>query len=124
MNRSIVLIFITMTFLVLLCFSLFPNDGCIAQAQEKKFLADVHAGKGMNCASCHKESPPKEKVPTDACVKCHGDYDKLAEKTAKIEPNPHKSHLGNLDCEFCHHAHKPQENFCTQCHAGFTFKSK
>ena len=72
MNKRIVLIFITMTFLVLLCFSLFPNDGGIAQAQEKKFLADVHAGKGMNCASCHKESPPKEKVPTDVCVKCNG----------------------------------------------------
>ncbi len=124
MRKRIFMPLIVIIIIVSLGFFLLPKDGCIAQAPEKKLLADLHADKNLNCASCHKESPPKDKVSTDVCVKCHGDYEKLAAKTAKIEPNPHKSHLGNIDCENCHHAHKPQENFCTQCHAGFTFKPK
>jgi hypothetical protein len=30
-----------------------------AEAQTKPFLADKHGAKGLNCAACHKESPPK-----------------------------------------------------------------
>ena len=96
----------------------------LTAAQESKFLADRHADKGIACSACHKESPPKEKVPMEVCTSCHGDYAKLAELTQKVEPNPHMSHEGNLACDSCHHGHKPPENHCVQCHATFTFKLK
>jgi hypothetical protein len=90
-------------------------------AEEKKFLADRHQTKGIACASCHKESPPKADVTTAVCFSCHGSYAKIAEKTINIAPNPHVSHMGELSCESCHHAHKPSENRCADCHAS-TFK--
>ena len=80
------------------------------------FLADRHQAKKMDCASCHKESPPKALVPTGVCLGCHGPYARLAEKTAKREHNPHASHEGDLSCESCHHAHKPSEDHCAKCH--------
>lgn len=91
-------------------------------AEEKKFLADRHQTKGIACASCHKESPPKVAVSTAVCIGCHGSYAKIAEKTIKTSPNPHASHMGELSCESCHHAHKASENQCADCHA-FTFKA-
>jgi fumarate reductase flavoprotein subunit len=70
----------------------------------------------MDCAGCHKESPPKSAVPTEMCMKCHGSYDKIAKQSDKVSPNPHASHLGPVPCENCHHAHKPSVNQCAQCH--------
>ena len=90
-------------------------------AEEKKFLADRHQTKGIACASCHKESPPKAAVPTAVCIGCHGSYAKIAEKTINVSPNPHVSHMGELSCESCHHAHKASENHCSSCHE-FGFK--
>lgn len=89
--------------------------------EEKKFLADRHQMIGIACVSCHKESPPKTAVPTAVCIDCHGSYAKIAEKTKRVEPNPHTSHLDELSCESCHHAHKSPENHCSSCHA-FEFK--
>jgi len=91
-------------------------------AEEKKFLADRHQTRGMTCASCHKEEPPKVAVPTPICQGCHGSYAKIAEKTLKTEPNPHASHMGEPSCESCHHAHKESENQCLSCHQ-FNFKT-
>lgn len=90
-------------------------------AAEKNFLADRHQARGANCSACHKESPPKEAVPQDMCLKCHGPYDKIAKRTDKVTPNPHASHMGALDCNLCHHAHKPSVNNCAACH-DFEFK--
>ena len=62
-----------------------------AQGQGK-FLADRHQEKGTNCAACHKESPPKDAVSSEACIKCHGNMEKVALKTDKVKPvNPHES---------------------------------
>ena len=80
------------------------------------FLADKHKVAGISCEGCHKENPPKGQVPTLVCNKCHGDQEKIAEKTRNIIPNPHESHLGNVKCELCHHAHKPSEDHCSNCH--------
>lgn len=33
----------------------------------------------------------------DQCLKCHGSFDKLAEQTKDVVPNPHYSHLGEVD---------------------------
>ncbi|MFU0842652.1 MAG: Cytochrom-c3-2 domain-containing protein [Burkholderia sp.] len=55
----------------------------------------------------------------DQCLKCHGPYDKLAEKTKNVVPNPHYSHLGKVECVECHKpdapANKP-ELMCNSCH--------
>jgi fumarate reductase flavoprotein subunit len=87
-----------------------------AAAPQGKFLADRHQERGIQCDRCHKESPPKATVPTKVCFECHGDYDKIALKTKDVHPNPHASHEGNLDCEVCHHGHKPPRDHCAGCH--------
>jgi hypothetical protein len=85
-------------------------------AGEIKYLADRHQAKGIACASCHKESPPKAAVPAAVCLGCHGSYAKIAERTMNASPNPHASHMSALPCENCHHAHKAPENQCNTCH--------
>ena len=109
--------------LVMAIYTLVPDFSKQAYAQEKgQFLADRHQAKGMNCASCHQESPPAASVPPEACMKCHGNAEKLAEKTSAVKPhNPHDSHLGDIACDQCHKGHKPPVNACAQCHA-FGFK--
>jgi len=83
---------------------------------EPSFLSDKHKAVGIPCEGCHKENPPKEQVPMSVCNGCHGNQEKIAEMSRKVAPNPHDSHLGNLKCELCHHAHKPSENYCSTCH--------
>jgi len=90
------------------------------RAADQAFLADKHQARGIACEGCHKESPPK--APNMAvCLGCHGDYKALAEKTKQVEPNPHASHEGELECSACHHGHKPGEDYCAKCHT-FGFK--
>ncbi len=87
-------------------------------------LYQMHASMGLNCASCHKESPPTTPVSTAMCQSCHGTYQELAAKTDGLAgglPNPHASHQGDLPCESCHHIHKASENFCANCHQNFNF---
>jgi len=89
----------------------------LAYAAEPSLLADRHKSAGIDCEACHKENPPAKLVPMQVCLGCHGgDYAKLAEQTKKVAPNPHDSHLGEAPCELCHHAHKPSEYYCANCH--------
>jgi hypothetical protein len=74
------------------------------------FLSDRHKTGGISCKGCHKESPPKEQVPTPLCNTCHGNQKKIGEKTFNIIPNLHDSLLENLEFELCHHGRKPFEN--------------
>jgi hypothetical protein len=83
---------------------------------EPSFLGDKHKVAGITCDGCHKENPPKERVSTAVCTKCHGDQAKVAQRTQKVIPNPHDSHLENVKCELCHHAHKRSEDYCITCH--------
>jgi hypothetical protein len=91
-------------------------------AAEGALLADKHKNAGIDCNGCHKENPPKEKVPTAMCMNCHGNYAKLAEQTQKGEHNTHDTHLGELDCDKCHHSHKPSADLCGKCH-NFSLKT-
>jgi hypothetical protein len=102
--------------------SLVLSPAYLTVSAQGPFLADRHGAKGMNCVTCHKESPPAEKAPSAACIGCHGDNKKVAEKTAKLYPNPHESHLGEVDCQTCHHAHKASELSCAACHDKFDMK--
>ena len=85
-------------------------------AAEGIFLADKHKIRGMHCSGCHEESPANQDVPMAVCLGCHGDYRKVAAETDKLDPNPHDSHLGEIDCGKCHHAHKASVNACNECH--------
>jgi fumarate reductase flavoprotein subunit len=85
-------------------------------AAGNSFLADKHKDKGTDCSGCHKESPPKQDVSMAVCLGCHGDYRKVAARTSKIDPNPHDSHLGEIECGKCHHAHKASVMVCAPCH--------
>jgi hypothetical protein len=109
MNFSFFVIWIVML-------TFFHYHSTLVWATQQSFLADKHNSASIACEDCHKESPPKEQVPTAICNKCHGELAKIAERTKKVIPNPHESHLGNVKCELCHHAHKPSEDYCSNCH--------
>ena len=85
-------------------------------AAEDLSLADKHKNRGADCSGCHKESPPKQDVSMAVCLGCHGDYRKVAAQTNRLDPNPHDSHLGEIECGKCHHAHKASVNACNECH--------
>lgn len=99
-----------------------------ASAAEGPFLADRHAQRGINCTQCHGPAGMGKMMEDadrhEACVACHGWYDKVAAKTQPKDPeemNPHSQHDGNLPCSTCHKGHKPGENYCAKCHY-YTFK--
>ena len=92
-------------------------------AAQKLLLADRHKGAGITCEGCHQEDPPQKRVPMGMCTGCHGDALKIAERTNKSDVNPHDSHVGVVECDSCHHSHKPFENFCSKCH-DFELKEK
>lgn len=56
------------------------------------------------------------KVNNDYCFKCHGSYETLAKRTEKLDPNPHRTHLGNVRCTDCHSLHGAPRNMCNDCH--------
>ena len=37
-------------------------------------------------------------------------------RTAKMEPNPHRSHLGDVNCVECHSGHGEPCLMCNDCH--------
>ena len=80
------------------------------------FLIDKHVKASVDCAKCHVQNtatPPAMAT----CLGCHGGtYAKLADMTAKDQPNPHASHRGDVACDQCHHVHKASETACNQCH--------
>ena len=101
--------------------NLLANQTDFGWAEQKTLLGDKHKEMGIQCDGCHKESQPQNNVPRAVCQGCHGDYKMLGERTEKVDPNPHRSHEGNLDCSVCHHSHKPSEDHCDRCH-NFGFK--
>lgn len=82
-------------------------------------LAKLHAGKAK-CADCHGSG--KKILVDDAengvnakCVGCHGTLADLGKNSHK-EVNPHKSHLGTINCTACHHGHTASWAYCLSCH--------
>lgn len=59
---------------------------------------------------------PKRKYGDEMCLQCHISYEFVAERTADLDKNPHKSHLGELPCSTCHISHGEQVDYCAQCH--------
>ncbi len=90
-------------------------------------LDSLHAEKNIDCMGCHGKSLPGEgaTVENDRCLLCHGPLDKLQAGSAPKEfpdRNPHKSHLGDIACTVCHHAHSASSVYCLGCHGAFKMK--
>jgi hypothetical protein len=84
----------------------------------------LHAKAMVDCAGCHgKELPSLDTtIENSRCLACHGPMEKLASKSAPKDfpkRNPHDSHLGDIACTVCHHAHTPSKAYCLDCHKTF-----
>lgn len=90
-------------------------------------LQSIHSNSGVGCKDCHGTDKPERGASSTACLQCHGPYATLAERTRKLDVNPHKSHLGDVDCLKCHGVHAPVDESkvpCLSCHGDFEFKLK
>jgi len=90
-------------------------------AGESTMLANLHKAKQIGCAECHGTTgkitvDDSEKAVNKSCIGCHGTLDDLATK-AQREINPHKSHLGQINCTTCHSGHTPSQAYCLNCHS-------
>ena len=81
-----------------------------------EYLDRRHSEQGADCIDCHSSFFPDGPAPMGVCLDCHGSYPDLAEQTNQAEPNPHASHLGEIDCGHCHKFHEPSVLVCRQCH--------
>lgn len=82
------------------------------------YLAGVHTKKGLDCAACHTTNviSDSETEINKQCVICHGSLEQMGAKTNSQSPNPHKSHIGQMQCTACHSGHVPSVAYCTNCH--------
>jgi hypothetical protein len=92
---------------------------------KSKYLDRTHALKQISCGSCHESLFPEERASEERCLECHKGYAAVAARTAKMKPNPHDHHLGEIRCTLCHKAHEPSVDYCKQCHSfNFDFSKK
>lgn len=96
-------------FLTILCIS-------IAFAADEKPVLGKHGVEQIPCEDCHGTPTPDKRAPASACTGCHGEYDEIAKLTEAQDPNPHKSHQGELRCTMCHKVHQPSVVYCNECH--------
>ena len=78
--------------------------GLSVYAADQAPAAAAPAAQAKTLGQIHGAMWPKSKdgyVTKYQCMQCHGDYDKLAKQTADLVPNPHHSHLGQVNCEDC-----------------------
>jgi len=64
-------------------------------------------------------------IPAAALQACHGPQDQLAARSRPQDfpkRNPHDSHLGEIACTVCHHAHAESKVYCLDCHRNFVMK--
>lgn len=82
------------------------------------YLAGVHTKKGLDCAACHTTNviSDSETEINKQCAICHGSLEQMGTKTSSQTPNPHKSHIGQMQCKACHSGHVPSVAYCTNCH--------
>jgi hypothetical protein len=69
-----------------------------------KMLPDVHAERGMTCASCHSMRSLQEgKRSAKTCRECH------PAPSRGVPEHSFSAHLEKMECEACHAAWAPQE---------------
>jgi fumarate reductase flavoprotein subunit len=82
-------------------------------AQEIK---GAHGRVGLTCANCHGDEATPGRPAMSVCLGCHVSYEAIAAKTEHLQPNPHKSHQGELRCTYCHSGHDTPKLYCNECH--------
>jgi hypothetical protein len=92
-----------------------------------QYMDNRHAKTGVVCAGCHGKDLARsdDTVENPRCLECHGSMEKLAKKTEPKDfpdRNPHKSHLGEINCTVCHRAHAESKVYCLGCHQKFEMK--
>lgn len=91
------------------------------------YTDSLHGKANVFCGGCHGSPIPREgdTVANNRCLACHGPIEKLAARSAPQDfpdRNPHKSHLGEIDCTVCHKGHAESKTYCLDCHKLFKFK--
>ncbi|MBO0759165.1 MAG: cytochrome c3 family protein, partial [Bradyrhizobiaceae bacterium] len=115
--RGLFQLFVSVFIGVLTSLRIHAGAQSLAPGSGHGFLIDKHVSKDINCAACHKESPPRVAPEMGTCLGCHGGtYETLAAKTASDEPNPHTSHQGPIPSSSCHRVHSASQTFCNSCH--------
>lgn len=107
---------------VTLFFALGAAAAFSAQDAKGVQVRGKHASEGVGCADCHKVERPVAAASEEACLECHGSYQKVAQLTKALHANPHDSHLGMMGCLKCHRVHRPSEIVCIECHSDFEFR--
>lgn len=90
-------------------------------------LAERHAAKGLECVICHtdgKQPAEGAEVESAACLQCHPRSAIIEKYQASGKKNPHKNHLGEVDCAVCHHGHFESATYCLNCHKDYPLKLK
>jgi fumarate reductase flavoprotein subunit len=120
--KGIVLVSLVVALFAWSCASA-PKEKAAAEpaqvAAKDTFLAGVHIKKQVNCEGCHGTGGnvvnDNEQPVNMNCITCHGALSEVAKKsTSPI--NPHKSHLGEINCTACHHGHEASKPYCLNCH--------
>jgi len=97
-------------------------------AVESNYLDARHLSKNITCAACHnKDILGEAAMENKKCLGCHGPLEKLIDTTAPKDfpdRNPHKSHLGEINCAVCHAVHAESKVYCLECHPKFEMKLK
>jgi fumarate reductase flavoprotein subunit len=90
--------------------------GAFAAGATANEIKGAHGRAGLTCTNCHGDDATPSRPAMSVCLGCHVSYDAIAAKTAHLEPNPHKSHQGELRCTYCHSAHDTPKLYCNECH--------
>ncbi|HMA96790.1 MAG TPA: flavocytochrome c [Polyangiaceae bacterium] len=85
-----------------------------------EFLADSHHDRHFNCQDCHSDTAglkldDNESAENARCIGCHGTLGQIADRDGATI-SVHRSHLGEINCTACHHAHTYSQASCGNCH--------
>lgn len=116
---------------LLMSFAVFPlladatgAPAASQQTEKKPMMRGPH--QKLTCTECHGTAEPVTIPRNEACLECHGTMEKLVEKTAKYNLNPHTSpHWGTeVPCAVCHRQHQPSRVLCAPCHTNQNYVIK
>lgn len=82
--------------------------------------------KAFECAACHGTAAPAEIPKNQACLGCHGPWEKLIDATSSYALNPHASpHWGaDIPCGTCHKQHEKPTVQCAACHRNQQYRAR
>jgi nitrate/TMAO reductase-like tetraheme cytochrome c subunit len=120
-------------------------DPYLDSLEDPDLLVYVHGQEGLECLDCHSDQEELQRVHEEAvpgtpvqalsveaefCFDCHvanehGSLAQVIQRTEALDPNPHDTGSGDLDCATCHKMHEPStiewsaEMDCGLCHKDY-----